>query len=334
MAFINIKLALNNLQSLPNDLTIRIDDSALEEQSKMEEKELLFLEYMKVIIQELDNHGNIRTSETYRSSMNSLRRFLDDDVPISRINKSLIKDYEKYLLNKGIKWNTISFYMRTLRAVYNRAVDHELVVNCNPFRNVYTGIGKTKKRAVSIEIMQNIKNFKPDTVDMEFARDMFMFSFYAHGMSFIDMAYLKFSDIKDGILTYKRKKTGQQLKMEWNNEMDMIANKWKSCNGLYVLPIIKKCNGKERNQFRYMQYKINKELNKLGKQMNPNQELTMYVARHSWASIAQKLNIPIEIISNGMGHDSERTTRIYLKGIETCEVDNANMIIIDALKRK
>ena len=83
-----------------------------------------------------------------------------------------------------------------------------------------------------------------------------------------------------------------------------------------------------------MQYKINKELNKLGKQMNPNQELTMYVARHSWASIAQKLNIPIEIISNGMGHDSERTTRIYLKGIETCEVDNANMIIIDALKCK
>ena len=118
--------------------------------------------------------------------------------------------------------------MRNLRAIYNRAVNEGLVVQRNPFKHVYTGIDKTVKRAVPFKIIKMIKeldlSFEPQ---LELARDIFLFSFYTRGMSFIDMAHLKKSNLQNGILTYSRKKTGQRLTILWEELMQEIVDKYK-----------------------------------------------------------------------------------------------------------
>ena len=119
--------------------------------------------------------------------------------------------YEAWLHGKGITKNSSSFYMRILRAVYNRAVEKELTSNRNPFKHVYTGVDKTVKRAIPLKAIKKIKNLDLSLHPaLDFARDMFLFSFYTRGMSFIDMAYLKKKDLQNGILSYRRHKTGQQ----------------------------------------------------------------------------------------------------------------------------
>ena len=137
--------------------------------------------------------------------------------------------------------------MRNLRAVYNRAVEKGLTPQNNPFRHVYTGVDKTVKRAIPIKAIKALKeldlSMKPS---LDFARDMFMFSFYTRGMSFVDMAYLKKTDLQNGILTYRRRKTGQELSIKWEKCMAEIIAKYPENQTDFLLPIIKK-KGNGRN---------------------------------------------------------------------------------------
>lgn len=138
--------------------------------------------------------GKERTAETYKTALNSFIRFrcVKGDVPLKNLDSSLIMEYESYLKSRGICPNSSSFYMRNLRAMYNRAVDKEIIQQKNPFKHVYTGIDKTVKRAISIKSIRQIRDL--DLVkypSSDYARDMFLFSFYTRGMSFVDMAYLK-----------------------------------------------------------------------------------------------------------------------------------------------
>ena len=111
---------------------------------------------------------------------------------LSDIDSDLMQLYEAYLHGKGAVRNTSSFYMRILRAVYNRALEKELMEQRNPFRHVYTGVDKTIKRAVPLSAIKRMKNLDLSLQpNLEFARDMFLFSFYTRGMSFVDMAHLK-----------------------------------------------------------------------------------------------------------------------------------------------
>lgn len=158
-----------------------------------------------------------------------------------------------------------------------------------------------------------------------------MFSFYTRGMSFVDMAFLKKSDLQGNRLVYHRQKTGQKLTIQWDSRMQAIVDRNPSCNDLYMLPIIKKCNGKERNQYRSAQGQVNESLRILSDILGLHDKLTMYVARHSWASIAQSLDIPIEIISKGMGHASQKTTHIYLKDIDDGKIDEANSQVMNLI---
>lgn len=135
--------------------------------------------------------------------------------------------YESHLKSRGNTPNTISFYMRILRAVYNNAVYNDIIENRNPFRKVFTGAEKTIKRALNLPTIKKIKNldlFLSSKTD--FVRDMFMMSFYLRGMSFIDMAYLRKTDLENGRVTYRRRKTGQQLTIEWTKEMQTILDKY------------------------------------------------------------------------------------------------------------
>ena len=295
-------------------------------------KESSFFNFMHGVIAQLKQLGKIRTSETYIATFKSFMVFRENqDVPLDGISSDLMLLYEAHLKARDVSMNTISFYVRNLRAVYNRAVEKGLTRQNKPFRHVYTGVDKTIKRAIPIKEIKALKeldlSLKPS---LNFARDMFMFSFYTRGMSFIDMAYLKKSDLQNGILTYRRRKTGQLLSIKWEKCMEDIVSKYPKNPTDCLLPIIKE-TGNERRQYDNALHLVNYHLKELSTILKLQRPLTMYVARHSWASAAKAKNVPLSVISEGMGHDSEATTQIYLASLETSVVDKANKMILGLL---
>ena len=294
--------------------------------------EVSLFSFWHSIIAQLKQLGKVRTSETYTATLKSFMAFRgDQDVPLDGISSDMMLLYEAYLKTREVRMNTISFYMRNLRAVYNRAVEKGLTPQNNPFRHVYTGVDKTVKRAIPIKDIKALKeldlSMKPS---LDFARDMFMFSFYTRGMSFVDMAYLKKTDLQNGILTYRRRKTGQELTIKWEKCMAEIIAKYPEPQTNYLLPIIKE-QGNERRQYDNALHLVNYRLKELSTMLKLQRPLTMYVARHSWASAAKAKNVPLSVISEGMGHDSEATTQIYLASLETSVVDKANKMILGLL---
>lgn len=323
-----MKRSLSQLESKQDSYTV---EEVIELFSK-QTVERSFFDFMNGVIMQLRQLRKVRTSETYFSTLRSFMTFSrGQDIPIDGITSDLMLQYESWLKLKGVCMNSISFYMRILRAVYNRAVDKGMVEQTSPFRHVYTGIDKTIKRAIPIKSIKSLKNMDLTMRhSSDFARDMFMFSFYTRGMSFIDMAYLKKKDLSHGILTYRRRKTGQLLSIKWEKCMAEIVNKYNDDTSEYLLPIIKR-TGDERRQYINSLHLVNYRLKLLSEEIGLNRPLTMYVARHSWASAARSKNIPISVISEGMGHDNEATTQIYLASLETSVVDNANKKIIGLL---
>ena len=311
--------------------TFTVDDIVASFQSNTEGQSLF--NFMQGIIARLKQMDKIRTAENYSCTLKSFMQFRQDrDILLSEIDSDLMQLYEAYLHGKGVVRNTSSFYMRILRAVYNRALEKELVEQRNPFRHVYTGVDKTVKRAIPLSAIKRMKNLDLSLQpNLEFARDMFLFSFYTRGMSFIDMAHLKKKDLQNGFLSYRRRKTGQQLVIKWEKCMQEIVNKCHTWDrNPYLLPILNFPN-ESRKQYKYAQSRINVHLKEIANMIGVSIPLSMYVARHSWASIAKSKNIPISVISEGMGHDSELTTQIYLASLDNTIVDNANAQILKCL---
>lgn len=289
--------------------------------------------FMESIIASLRQNGKIRTSETYISTLNSFKKYRgNEDIILDCISSETMKGYEAWHIARGVTPNTISFYTRILRAVYNRAVEDGVIANRKPFRHVYTGIDKTLKRALPLTLIKKIKSLDLTfTPALDFARNMFMMSFYLRGMSFIDMAFLKKSDLKNGYVTYRRRKTGQLLTIEWTKEMQMLLDKYPENSSEYLLPVIRNTGVNERSAYRNASYNINHNLKRIAEMAGVTIPLTLYVARHSWASAAKVKGIPLSVISEGLGHDSETTTRIYLAGLDTSIVDEANSLILSSL---
>ena len=277
--------------------------------------------------------GKARSAETYRSMLNSLMRFRKGcDLTFDMVDGGLMELYEAWMQGCGLTRNTTSFYMRILRTNYKQAVEKGLTPDRHPFRHVYCGMDKTVKRSVPLEVIREIKELdlsrKPS---MDFARDMFMFSFCTRGMSFIDMAYLKKTDLSNGCLAYRRKKTGQLLTMEWTGQMQAIVDKYKQNGTRYLMPIITREDGSERRQYQNMMRKVNRLLKDIAHLIGLPVPLSMYYSRHSWATIARGKDVPLAVISEGLGHDSETTTQIYLDSIKSSEVDKANRMILEGL---
>lgn len=292
-----------------------------------------FFQFMEEVIARLERLGKTRTSETYTAALNSFMRFREGrDVLLDEIDSDLMEEYEAYLKGYGVSLNTVSFYNRILRAAYNRAVEKGLMTQRHPFRNVYTGMEKTLKRAIPFEAIRRIKgldlSLKPA---LDFARDMFLFSFYTRGMSFVDMAYLRKSDLKNGMLSYRRKKTGQQLHIRWERCMQKIVEKHPNVTTEYLLPIITNPTASDRKQYENALHLVNRKLKLVAEMTGLPVPLTMYVSRHSWASTAKRKNVPLSVISEGMGHDSETTTQIYLASLDTSVIDEANKLILKDL---
>jgi len=292
-----------------------------------------FFKFMESVIIHLREMGKQRTSETYTSALNSFRRFQNDkDVFFDAFDSDLMELYQAYLVRNGLIPNSISFHMRILRAVYNRAIEKGITEDRKPFRHVYTGVDKTVKRAVDVGIIKKLKDadfqMSPKAA---YARDMFLLSFFFRGMSFVDMAYLKKTDLYNGRISYRRRKTGQQLIVKWTREMQDVLDKYPQNDTEYLLPIITSKVSNPYNQYRSKQYQINKGLKIVADQIGLKMPLSLYCSRHSWASIAKAEGIPVGVISDGLGHDSELTTRIYLSTLDTSAVDRANALILKLL---
>ena len=284
------------------------------------------------VIAQLKKLGRVRTSETYTATLKSFMEFHNgQDIPLDGISSELMMMYEAWLKLRGVSMNTSSFYMRILRAVYNQAVEKDLVEQRHPFRHVYTGVEKTKKRAIALKDIRKIKNLDLSMkLSLDFARDLFLFSFYTRGMSFVDIAYLRKSDLSNGILTYRRRKTGQTLTIRWEKCMAEIVGKYHDEKSEFLFPMLT-TEGDNRKQYKNALRLTNYRLRTISKMLGIQKPITMYVARHSWASAARQKNIPLSVISEGMGHDSEQTTKIYLASLDTSVIDKANKMILDNL---
>ena len=292
-----------------------------------------FIAFARKLIQELKQIGKIRTAETYTTALNSFLRFRGEhDILFEEVDSSMMVGYETFLKENNVCPNSSSFYMRNLRAIYNRAVERGMTEQRTPFKYVYTGVDKTVKRAIPLRVIRQIRDMDLSLYPlMDYARDVFLFSFYTRGMSFVDMAYLKKKDLQNGILSYRRQKTGQKLFIKWESPMQEIVNKYNTANSPYLLPIIKNMETDVRRQYKNAAHLVNDKLKKIGKRLGLDIPLTTYVARHAWASIARSKNISLSVISEAMGHDSEMTTRIYLASLDTSAIDKANKLILKSL---
>lgn len=295
----------------------------------------LFL-YMNEEIKRLSNAGQTGTAQNYKAAMNSFLKFIgNEDFPLSSLTEKVTREYELWLRNEYLSRNTISFYMRQLRSIYNKAVKANLAEQTFPFKNVYTGIDKTKKRAVDVSVITKLMTLDLSySSSLNFARDLFLFSFYMRGMAFVDMAYLKHENIKNGVIRYIRHKTDIMLEVKIEQCISEIINRYASQSKFgYLLPIITRTEAEQAyNQYKNKRSYYNKLLKKLSQLLGMGVSLTSYVSRHSWATIARDMNISLPVISAGMGHSSEAMTRIYLASLEASTIDQANSVILNHIQ--
>lgn len=324
---------LNRLQRMVQEsVPVNLDEIAANFSSGIDAMDSVF-NFIRRQIHHKEQIGKVRSSETYRSMLNSFTCFRKGvDLTFDMMDGMLMELYEAWMRKCGLTRNSTSFYMRILRTNYKLAVEKGVTPDRHPFRNVYCGIDKTVKRSLPFSEIKKISALdlsrKPS---MDFARDMFMFSFCTRGMSFIDMAYLKKADLNNGCLAYRRKKTGQLMMIEWTKQMQDIIDKYKSDGTSYLLPIITREDGSERRQYQNQMRKTNRLLKDIANRAGLPLSLSMYYARHSWATIARGRDVPLAVISEGLGHDSETTTQIYLDSIKSSEVDKVNRMILEGL---
>ena len=306
-------------------------------------------QFMNLLIALLLKNGQYRTMLHYKATLNSFKRYRDNkDIALREIDAEVMRSYEAYLYHTaGVCKNTSSFYLRILRATYNKAVAKGLTPQQHPFTNVYTGIAPTRKRAIPTEDVSQIKSLqsvKDLTPKEEMARDAFLMSFYLRGISFIDLAHLRKSDLKDGYLHYTRSKTGQRLTIRWEDEMQELLEKYQAqtASSPYLFPFLIDDENKKHDKtidkkqeevrlYHNAESRISYHLRKLGAKIGIKGKLTLYVARHSWATAARDNDISMSVISEALGHHSETTTQIYLRSIKSSEVDDANAKILAAL---
>ena len=277
------------------------------------------------------------TAKTYRDALASFSNFRNgEDVSFDTLDRETICRYEAWMKDKGLKLNTSSCYLRTLKTLYLKAVDMGLTENKGIFSRVFTGFATTAKRAITIDGIKKILKLRlKDGSALAFARDMFMLSFYLQGISFVDMAYLKKTDIRNGVLQYSRKKTGQTITISWEREMQEIVDAYSHLtkNTPYLLPIIRKQDGTEREQYEKAEHNVNRNLKKIGVMAGLHIPLTTYVSRHSWASIMRDMGNDISVISRGLGHEDIKTTQIYLSAIDNSTVMKANKRLIGRITK-
>ena len=272
------------------------------------------------------------TVDNYATALRSFLAYAGEEVEASCINQHLIEGYQQWLMDRDTSMNSISCYMRSLRSVL-RQIDPTFA---NAFKNVFTGNTKTEKRSVRLQDIQKIRDSPlPESSRLQFVRDLFLFSFYALGMPFVDLAFLKKTQISDGYIRYSRHKTGQSVKIKLETPMQHIINKYMREGSPYVFPILT-ANNKQEAVLEYEKAinRYNQDLKRLARVCGMKCRLTSYVARHTWASQAYQSNVALPIISKALGHTSTETTLTYIREIDDYRIDDANQQILASMVRR
>ncbi len=283
--------------------------------------------YFTQCVSALEQSGRFSTARNYRRTWESFNRFLNGrELYMDEITGPIIASYNRSLYANRLRRNTISFYNRILRAVYNKAVKDGYVEQTNPFEAVYTGVDVTRKRALPVEMLHQIAAIKLQDPELALSRDLFLFSFQTRGMSFVDMAFLTQQNLQHGFLHYVRRKTGQALSVRIEPWMKELLDRYQpQCHDPYLLPLLRSTEPKQAfAQYSAALVRHNILLRKLGNLVGADFPLSSYCARHSWATIARDAAVPLSVISSGMGHTSEKTTRIYLASLDNSLIDRAN----------
>jgi len=293
---------------------------------------VFFNTYAEDLIQELESIDKMGNASAYRSASLALIRFMGkESITFKEIDYTLIKKFETHMISSGMKTNGISCYMRTIRAIYNRAIKEGFAKRENyPFLHYKVKSEKTQKRALTKDQIKQIRDLDLSSdPGHEQARDLFMFSFYCMGISFVDIAHLKVKNILNKRINYSRQKTSQKYTIALVEPALEIIFKYSNLKNLneYVFPLLTRDHPEMHKLYAAKSTRNRTKLKQVGKLLDLPITLTPYVARHSWATIAKRSGIPTAVISEGLGHTTERTTQIYLDSFENEVLDTANRLI-------
>jgi integrase len=300
------------------------------------------LTFMKEVADGLQMGGNFGTAHVYRSSLNAIIAYCGgEDFTFNEITPEWLKGFE-ILRKRKCSWNTVSTYMRILRAVYNRAVDNnEAKYIPRLFRYVYTGTRAEHQRALETgdveKIFAGLILLSGVNPAMQRARHFFILMFLMRGMPFVDLAYLRKSDLHGNVITYRRRKTGRPLSVTLTNEAMRIVRMYmnQDVHSPYLFSFLRSPEG---TMEAYREYQLalrsfNRQLLILGEFLGIPNRLSSYTARHTWATTAYYCEVHPGIISQSMGHSSITVTETYLKPFQNKKIDEANKLIIDFIKR-
>ncbi len=305
--------------------------------------------YTEKLAREMDDGGFIRTARAYRTAAKRLIDFSGDkNLSFEHITPELLCDFQSALKADGRTMNTVSNYMRSLRAVYNKAINEGRIARRadNLFGNVYTGISTTRKRALSHDELATLvaydpteyapaRTTKPDLPEhLKPGLAMFLFCYHARGMCFIDMAYLRKSDLRGDVIRYKRHKTGQEIELQVLPAMRRIID-WFApqtpAGSPYLFPVITDAEGDTHLQYESGLRLQNQRLKKIAEHCGITKKFSTHVARHSWATVAKNTGLPLAVISEGLGHSNQRTTEIYMASLERSILNQASRMVSEAI---
>lgn len=305
----------------------------------------MVLEFIRTEVENMRAVNRFGVAKNYACVRNSLFRYLRsegmNDIPFRKLTSECVVGYQTWLWNNGVGRNSSSCYMRSLHALFNKAVGLG-IASGNPFTRVYTGVAKTRKRAITAKDIRSLarlnikaellkrgknpdrRNFEAFFRSLLLTKDLFLFCFCACGMTFVDLAHLKKSDLSDGFIRYTRKKTRQPIEVKVEAVMQKIIDKYENTSP-YLFPILTSTDACEADrQYRRAIRIYNLNLKRLSLFLGGDISLTSYVARHTWATVAYRQHFPLAVICQAMGHDSEHTTQIYLKSLENAVINEAN----------
>lgn len=289
--------------------------------------------FLQSIIAQKRARAQVCSARNYATVLHRLQEFLQGaDLPFPALSNDLMQRFETWLQHeRGLRRNTTSSYFRILRTVWRAAVKAGLDTPRPLFTHVYMGIDTTTKRALTKRQLKALKRLDLTAhPHLALARDLFLLSFYLRGMPFVDMAFLKKSDLHHGFVHYCRRKTKKPLEVQWEREMQQVLDRYRHLTFAtpFLLPIILRADDTERQQYELAMRRQNRNLKTIGRMINLPAPLTQYAARHSWASLAYVSHVPLSVISRGMGHSNELITQTYIKTLDTSAVDRANRRLI------
>lgn len=274
--------------------------------------------------------GRKSYAQSIKQTYNSLKEYRHNlNFCFDEIDVNWLKRYEQFLREKRLSENTIGIRFRNLRAIYNVAVEEDVVSSDHyPFKKfkIARMNQETIKRALTKADIERILSFKSSNNFMRFPIDIFAFTYYCGGINFTDIAKLTQANIMDGRLIYKRQKTKKLIRIPLQPQAIELIKKYHSANSPYLFPILSpfhKTEEQKADRIHKVITKVNERLKQIGEILNLPIKLTTYVARHSQATVMKRAGVSTAVIREIMGHSSERVTQIYLDSFDNEQIDEA-----------